>query len=245
MMKKLAWKMWAQSPDWIKIILRPPLRLVRWLKFYLEFGFPPPPSGTDLVGYETLLIFIERHNLLKVKGDIVEIGAFLGGGTYKISEYLERKGSSKKVYAIDIFDVRADQTMCTRGARMSDIYADILCRVGKGCDQFEIFQRVTRDCRNIVTIQGDSKRVEIPARRICFAFVDGNHDSSYIKNDFCLVWPKMSPGAVVAFHDYGYDLPEVTETIDYLLSTHSEEIGKRWLDREKHIIYIQKSQVSR
>lgn len=36
---------------------------------------------------------------------------------------------------------------------------------------------------------------------IDFCFIDANHHYDYVKNDFYKVWPKISPGGLVVFHD--------------------------------------------
>jgi hypothetical protein len=43
-------------------------------------GVPIVPPGTDWVGYESLIAFVEQNNLLCLDGDFAEIGTFLGGG---------------------------------------------------------------------------------------------------------------------------------------------------------------------
>lgn len=226
------------TPRPVKYLLHPIVRVFRVAKFLASYKFLPPPDGTDMAGYEALITFFEAHKLLEVDGDIVEIGAFLGGGTYKLAKYLERKGSSKRVYAVDVFDIYADRTECAQGITMADMYEHAVKTIGKGLSQWEIFQIVTKKCRNIEIIKGDSKEVELPISSICFAFIDGNHEPSYVRNDFYLVWPKLSRGGVVAFDDYGHDLPQVTATINELIGEHAHQITV--IGRKGKIIFLQK-----
>jgi hypothetical protein len=73
---------------------------------------------------------------------------------------------------------------------------------------------------NVITISKDSKKVKFPVdQEFVFGFIDGNHSPEYVVNDFYLVWKPLVPGGIVAFHDYGYDLPKVTETVDRLLKS--------------------------
>ncbi|MEM2001681.1 MAG: class I SAM-dependent methyltransferase [Candidatus Methanomethylicaceae archaeon] len=219
-----------------------PLKSMIWLilywmsaiRFRVKYGFFPPPKGTDLVGYEVLLEEIVKYGCMEVEGDFVEIGCFLGGGTYKLSKFLSKRKSQKIIYVIDIFDITADNTQNTSGQVMSEIYASVL----KGRDQWQVFCQVTRGLKNIVVLKGDSKGMSIPTKKVAFAFIDGNHEPSYVINDFYLVWPKLSIGGIVAFDDYGYDLPQVTETIDQLLMKHLDEIEDYWV-KEK-VIFIRK-----
>lgn len=238
MMKNLINLLRSTLPRPVKIILHPLLKLFRTIRFLIRYKFLPPPQGTDLVGYESLISFIEAHKLLEIDGDIVEIGAFLRGGTYKLAKYLKRKGSQKRIYAVDIFDIYTDQTECIQGIHMADIYERVVKTIGKGLSQWEIFQKVTKGCENIVVIKGDSKTIELPTSSVCFACIDGNHQPSYVRNDFYLVWSKLSPGGVVAFDDYGYDLPGVTVTINELIGECKQEITV--ISRQGKIIFLQK-----
>jgi hypothetical protein len=45
-----------------------------------------------------------------------------------------------------------------------------------------------------------------------------------VKNDFYLAWERLVSGGVVAFDDYGFDLPQVTRTVDELIEVHRPEI---------------------
>ena len=204
----------------------------------MAHGFFPPPPGTDLVGYEALIAFIRTENILALPGDLVEIGAFCGGGTCKLARMLRALGLSKRVYAMDCFDISADPTTNNTGLAMKDIYRSVIGRR----TQRNIFDAVTRGLDNIVVLAGDSKKVALPAADICFAFIDGNHAPDYVESDFEKVWRKVTPGGVVAFHDYGWDLPEVTATIDTLCLRHRDEIAARRADPSHHIFYVRKRQ---
>jgi len=203
--------------------------------FKNKYGFFPPPAFTDMTGYEILLDAIIKQKLYLLEGDFVEIGVFLGGGTYKLSKLLEKLGSPKKVYAVDIFDPEFDNTICTQGKTMSELYKEIL----KNKNQYEIYKETIKDCKNINTLIGDSKKIAIPCKKISFAYIDGNHSAEYVKNDFYLVWNKIVSHGVISFDDYGYDLPQVTKTIHQLIGEQSNNILKIWTAGFK-TIFIQK-----
>ncbi len=59
---------------------------------------------------------------------------------------------------------------------MADPYRDGL----RGRDQRSVFDEVTAACRNIMVLAEDCARVELPAQRLCFAYVDGNHAPDYV-----------------------------------------------------------------
>jgi hypothetical protein len=192
------------------------------------------PVETDLVGYEVLLDWIERNRIHTLDGDIVEIGSFLGGGTIKLASFFQRFG--KNVYAVDIFDPSFDPTKNVEGSAMSTLYSKIL----RGRSQEEVFREITKECSNIVVIKGDSKKVMLPCEHICFSFIDGCHDPSYVRSDFYLVWDKTVSGGVVAFHDYGGDLPQTTKAIDELIEKERNNIDKISYIEEKTVILINK-----
>ena len=200
----------------------------------------PEVAANDFVGYEVLIDFMKERALHELEGDIVEIGAFLGGGTVKLARFAQKYG--KRVFAIDIFDPRCDRTRDLSGTRMCDIYQAFL----QGRSQLEVYRETTRGLDNIVTLDKDSKEVEFPQeQRFIFGFIDGNHQPDYVRNDFYLVWRNLVPGGSVGFHDYDFDLPEVTEAVDGLIGEHKDEISEVHEIKEKHIVLLTKKTSTR
>jgi hypothetical protein len=213
-------------------------RGLRYPDYFREkYGFWPPPSWAELSDYDPLLdAFIEQH-LFELDGDIVEIGAFIGGGTYKLSMLMERYAPEKKIIVLDIFDPAFDTTSRVTDSRsMAEIYSYHL----HGRTQEELFTIVTRGCTNLIVVRGDSMEVQLPTDHVCFAYIDGCHSPEYIRHDFHLVWPKAVPGSLIAFDDYGFDLPAVTRTVDELLAERKSEICRTWLQPPK-TIFLQKA----
>lgn len=175
---------------------------------------------TDFAGYDILLQYIQRHCLYKLPGDIAEIGAFMGGGTRKLGEFF--KGYGKKIIVVDLFDPSYDNTENERGEAMSSIYRLIL----GNRDLMGIFSKNIARLKNVVVYRTDSKKMIFnDDMRLCFSIIDGNHDPSYVKNDFKLLWEKTVNGGAVALHDYGGDLPQVTSAIDSLIRDYAAEIS--------------------
>jgi SAM-dependent methyltransferase len=220
---------------YIKKIIKGVKRLLNFFLFLKKYKFMPPPPFSDKSGYETLLDVIIKQEIYRLKGDIVEIGAFLGGGTYKLSRLIAKLAPDKKVYAIDIFKPKFDKTARTKGFTMSELYQKAL----KNKKQYDIYKKITKNCKNIITLIGDSKKISLPCKKIAFAFIDGNHSPEYVKNNFYLIWDKLVPNGIIAFDDYGYDLPQVTETIHQLISEQNDKILKIWTVGLK-TIFIQK-----
>jgi len=200
----------------------------------------PEVAANDFVGYEVLIDFMKERALHQLEGDIVEIGAFLGGGTVKLARFAQKYG--KKVFAIDIFDPSCDRTQDLGGTRMCDIYEAFL----QGRSQLEVYRETTRGFDNIITLDMDSKEVEFPReQRFIFGFIDGNHQPEYVRNDFYLVWRNLVPGGSVGFHDYGFDMPEVTEAVDGLIEEHKDEISEVHEIKDKHIVLLIKKTSTR
>ncbi|MDQ7822215.1 MAG: class I SAM-dependent methyltransferase [Candidatus Eremiobacteraeota bacterium] len=190
------------------------------------------PYGTisDLVGYEIFIALMEECDLFRLEGDFLEIGCFIGGGTAKLAKAALPWG--KKVYAVDIFDPDVDRTVNTAGYAMADIYHLLL----GGRNQEELFLENTREYPNIRVVKGDSRTLRFSEdQKFVFAFLDGNHEPEVVKHDFHAIWPHIVPGGIMAFHDYGGDLPQTTGAIDELLDEHREQIARketippRWL----------------
>lgn len=209
------------------------------VKFRMKYGFQPPIRGSDLVGYEIILDFIRQCQLSDVEGDVVEIGSFLGGGTYKLAKFFEKNGSQKKIFAVDIFDPNFDVTENSDGKAMSTLYSELLKKF-RGRSQWEIFSEVIKECKNIHCLKGDSKEIDIPSSRLCLGFIDGNHNPEYVENDFYLIWNKLASRGAVGFHDYEWDLPQTTAKIKDLVNRHGSEIRKVHLNKDAHALFVLK-----
>ena len=112
-----------------------------------------PLPALDFVGYEVLVDFIREKSLHRLDGDLVEIGAFMGGGTAKLARFAARYG--KRVFAIDIFNAAADTTESRDGTRMSEIYLAYL----EGGSQRDAYRNAILGLDNVVTIDEDSSTV--------------------------------------------------------------------------------------
>lgn len=214
------------------------------LKTYLhirDYLTVQPPNWSDLIGYETILEVIKNRNITDLKGEVVEVGSFLGGGTVKLANFFDK--FNKEIYAIDIFKPNFDSTENTNGKQMKEIYKEKL----GGKNQYEIYKYVIQGHENIITIKEDSKNVELRPSELCFSFIDGCHNPEYVRNDFKLVWDKTVSGGIVAFHDYDEDLYPVKNTIDKVISNNEDQIESKTVKRTKEtlknkkIIFLEKS----
>ena len=174
----------------------------------------------EYVGYENLIRFIEDRALQHLEGDIIEIGAYMGGGTVKLARFAKKY--HKKVFAVDTFDPGVDLTVGRGGVTAGEVYQAFL----EGPSMFEVYEKTTHGCDNIVTIRKDSRCLAFPReQKFFFGFVDGCHQKSYVENDFAVIWPQLVSGGAIGFHDYKFDdWPEVTPAVDQIVSDHRGEI---------------------
>lgn len=181
----------------------------------------PQSSPPDFVGYENLITYLENKSQHSLAGDLIEIGAFMGGGTVKLAQYAQKY--HRKVHVIDIFEPVRDQTVSKSGETACSVYEAFL----EGKSMFEVYQQATVDFDNIVTIRKDSKAVTFDERqRFIFGFIDGCHQESYVNSDFQLIWPHLVSGGILGFHDFEYeDWPEVTIAVKKILTEYETEIS--------------------
>ena len=176
----------------------------------------------EYVGYENLIRFIEDRALQHLDGDIIEIGAYMGGGTAKLAGFAKKYG--KKVFAVDTFDPGADRTVGRGGVTAGEVYQAFL----EGPSMFEVYEKATEGLDNIITLRKDSRYLAFPReQRFFFGFVDGCHQRSYVENDFALIWPQLVSGGAIGFHDYRFDdWPEVTPAVDGIVADHRNQIAE-------------------
>jgi hypothetical protein len=176
----------------------------------------------EYVGYENLISFIEDRALQHLEGDIIEIGAYMGGGTVKLARFAKEYG--RRVFAVDTFDPGIDRTVGRGGVTAGEVYQAFL----EGPSMFEVYEKTTEGLDNIVTIRKDSRYLAFPReQRFFFGFVDGCHQRSYVENDFAVIWPQLVSGGAVGFHDYKFDdWPEVTPAVDEIVSHYRGQIAE-------------------
>jgi hypothetical protein len=175
----------------------------------------------EYVGYENLINFIEELALQHLDGDIIEIGAYMGGGTVKLAGFAKKY--HKRVFAVDTFDPGVDRTVGRGGVTAGEVYQAFL----EGPSMFEVYEKTTQGWDNIVTIRKDSRCLAFPReQKFFFGLVDGCHQKTYVENDFAVIWPNLVSGGAIGFHDYKFDdWPEVTPAVDGIVSDHRDEIA--------------------
>lgn len=147
-------------------------------------------------------------------GNILEIGVLMGEGTRQLAEaYPERT-----VYALDIFDIEADQAVNSSGTPMVQFYREALA----GRDQWRTFAEHTAGLRNVTAIVGDSREADWPEGDLFLIVIDGGHAKEVVEHDLRqAIWCQA---AYIAVHDYNHDLPEVAKVVNRLAKKHGYTI---------------------
>lgn len=157
-----------------------------------------------------------------IKGDIVELGCNVGTTSLFIRKLLDNSCSTKKFFVYDSFEGLPPKQIEDETLHQTQ-YKEGSCKTSleKFSDNFEIFQLKKPDI-NV----GWFKEIHDDKypNQIAFAFFDGDFYSSII-DSFEKVYPKLSPGARIVIHDFGWDaLPGVKKACDDFLKDKPEKM---------------------
>jgi hypothetical protein len=141
----------------------------------------------------------------------LEIGTFNGNSTLQIAANIP---ADSVVFTLDL---PIDQTQPPQDVDSED-KKYVVCRE-RAVRRF----KGTPEDRKIRELYGDSATFDFDAalsgRKIDFAFIDGSHSYAYVKNDTEKVLARLSPGAVVLWHDYHPYWPGVCKYLNELSRT--------------------------
>lgn len=165
---------------------------------------------------------LEKTLSSNIEGDIVELGCNVGTTSIFIRKILDTYNSDKKFHIYDSFEglppkLKEDET------NLEKQYKEGNCKTSLEVflKNFEI-QNLTKPVIN----KGWFKEIDdsLYPEKISFAFFDGDFYSSII-DSFEKVYPKLTSGARVIIHDYGWEaLPGCKQACDDFLKDKPEEI---------------------
>jgi predicted O-methyltransferase YrrM len=148
----------------------------------------------------------------RVSGCVVELGAWMGGSTVCLAA-ASRLANAGPVYAVDTF-AGADP--------------DCEARVGRyGGSTWDRFQRnlqragVTGNVRVLRTTTMEASRAWSTREEgtIRLLFIDADHRYASVRGDFESWISHVTPGGVVAWHDYNDTHPGVVQAVDEALAS--------------------------
>jgi len=147
--------------------------------------------------------------LLEVPGAVLEVGVWRGGTGAILASRAATLGITDPVYLCDTW------TGVVKTGSVDTYYRD-----GKHDDTSrEIVEKLVRrlDLGNVELLQGifpdeTGERIADRTFRLCHIDVDVYQSASEV---FAWTWPRLSPGGVVVFDDYGFAAcPGVTKFVD-------------------------------
>lgn len=134
---------------------------------------------------------------------VLEIGSYCGRSTVCLAQ------TAESVVAVDTFDGRGTPT--ARDTR--EAFWDSLRR-------HEVAHKVT------AWIGEASEQLPGRADRFDLIFLDGSHDADAVRSDITLAVELLTPGGLIAFHDYReMQHPGVAEAVDELIAAGGEMVS--------------------
>ena len=127
-------------------------------------------------------------------GDVVELGCNIGESAKILQRSIEHSSDPRrKLYVYDSFMglPKPDPTM-------GDGFVEGTLKVQRGSliENFEF-----NNIRLPIIVEGWFKDAKMVPEQVAFAFFDGDMYGS-IKDSFELIWDRVSPGGIIAVHDY-------------------------------------------
>ncbi|MFI5212439.1 MAG: TylF/MycF/NovP-related O-methyltransferase [Candidatus Saccharimonadales bacterium] len=155
-----------------------------------------------------------------VAGDVVEFGCYTGTTSVHLAHFLAP--TTKELYVYDSFAGLPAKTSKDSSPAGEQFKEGELLATKK---QLVLnFKKARQPLPHI--IKGwfcDVTSADVPSV-ISFAFLDGDYYDS-ILDPLKLIWPKLSPGAVVIVDDYASEaLPGAARAVDDWLKTHSARL---------------------
>lgn len=165
---------------------------------------------------EIAIILRELAKTVDVPGDIVEFGCYVGTTSVFLGRH---KPVSKALYLYDSFEglppkSHQDESPLGTQFKQGELAAtkrQLLVNLQKAGIRDAIVKKAWFS---------DVTPRDVP-EQISFAYLDGDYYAS-IRDPLRLIWPKLSPGAIVVVDDYANEaLPGAAKAVDEWLATHT------------------------
>ena len=141
-------------------------------------------------------------------GDIVEIGAFVGGSTTAILQGMEMTRHPGTLHVYDVFKF-------PKGGH-EDVYRGL---VGVHSDSFrKVFDGITREWKDrLRVVEGDASEQRWEGGKIEFLHFDCSISREFHEKIALEFYPHLMPQATLVHQDYGYEkAPFIAEIMDAL-----------------------------
>lgn len=151
-------------------------------------------SGDGMMPPEQLLAIYRLAATWPVRGDTVELGAWVGLTTSYLATAAALHGN-EHVYAVDTFE----------GTREGGaVYPSIARFGGNTLEAFGAQVARAASTGRVTPLIGRTTEVasRYPGRAIRFLLVDADHSYAGVRADYAAWLPHMAPGGLMVFHDY-------------------------------------------
>jgi O-methyltransferase len=182
-----------------------------------------PIISDQVDGTELMVILRRLEHVLSAgtAGDVVEFGCYAGTTSLFLRRMLDRLASDKKLHVYDSFAGLPSKTAADASPAGEQF------RAGELAAAKTVFTRNFRQAGLRLPIIHKGWFADVPEAAvpdtIAFAFLDGDFYES-IRDSLRLVWPHLTPGAVVVVDDYQSEaLPGTRWAVDEWLGLHGRE----------------------
>lgn len=160
---------------------------------------------------------LERVLGASVPGDVVEFGCYVGTTSVHLAKRLQK--TARKLYLYDSFEGLPPKTTEDMSPAGEQFVTGELLATKK-----QLIKNLTQAHVPMPVITkgwfSDLTAKDVP-QEIAFAFLDGDYYHS-IKDPLKLIWPRLSPGAIVVVDDYANEaLPGAARAVDEWLQAHT------------------------
>lgn len=177
----------------------------------------------DQISEAELRIILGQLELVmknQVAGDVVELGCYMGATSVLLGQMLA--GGGKNLWLYDSFaglpeKSQQDYSPAGEQFRSGELLASR--QVVEKC-----FKQAGLARPRIKKAWFSELTVDDLPQEICLAFLDGDYYQS-VRDSLKLVWPKLTPGAVVVVDDYANEaLPGAARAVDEWLLVHPAQL---------------------
>mgnify|MGYP003600988519 CR=1 FL=1 len=169
---------------------------------------------------ELTIILRELEKTLKLDGDVVEFGCYVGTTSVPIMKRLAE--TNKKLFVYDSFEGLPEKTIEDQSPSGLQFVAGELYAQKK--QLINNFKRANLPLPIITKGWFSNITPDQLPDRIAFAFLDGDYYNS-IRHSLKLTWPRLSPGAIVVIDDYAnQELPGAEKAVDEWLSQYPAKL---------------------
>lgn len=166
-----------------------------------------------------ILTQLQRVLEQSIDGQVVELGCYNGATSIAIARLIDGR---KSLYLYDSFAGLPDKSAADASPVGEEFQAGELLASRKLVEQ-RFRQAGLARPRIKKAWFGDLTPSDMP-EQIAFAFLDGDYYAS-IRDSLALVWPRLTPGAVIIVDDYANEkLPGAARAVDEWLATHPAQL---------------------